>query len=154
MACIGRSPPSTAAPARCGADICATGGGPSADIIRNAVRRVHYVRRSAAAAAGSPRAAAWAWTRARWESGHMAHGAVWLRVRILSVLLRRWHTCRGLADWGTGSNWLIDRPEDWNTYFSSLSGVTHSHSTHSHSTHSTHSPDAATAAGSGQGPVH
>ncbi|KAI0248863.1 fungal-specific transcription factor domain-containing protein [Lactifluus subvellereus] len=43
-------------------------------------------------------------------------------------------------------------PEDWNTYFSSVSGLTHSHSTHSHSTHS---PEAAKAVGrSGQGPVH
>ncbi len=46
---------------------------------------------------------AWTWrTRAtRCERRHMAYGAVWLRVRTLSVLLWRWErtTCRGLADW-------------------------------------------------------
>jgi hypothetical protein len=47
------------------------------------------------------RARTWTWTRARWERGHMAHGAVWLRVRTLSVLLwrRERTTCWGLADW-------------------------------------------------------
>ena len=114
------------------------------------------------------RARTWTWARAR-ERGHMAHGAVWLRVRTLSVLLwrRERTTCWGLADWWNLIVRLnLCRLEDWGTYISSVSGLAHSHShphphstqahshPHSHSSaHSTHLP-ASTMGGSGQGSVH
>ena len=95
------------------------------------------------------------------ERGHMAHGAVWLRVR-LSISLWRWRrtACRGLADWWNGIV-RLSRLEDWDTYISSVSGLAHAHahstqaqSHHSSSAHSAHLPASTVAGGSGQGSVH
>jgi hypothetical protein len=134
---------------------------------------IHYVRgvvvgsTSTLCTGARARTWTWTWTRARWERGHMAHGAVWLRVRTLSVFLWRWRrtTCRGLADWW---NWIVrlSRLEDWDTYISSVSGLAQSHpqSHHPHhstqaqahhhsSAHPTHLSASSVAGGSGQGSV-
>ena len=131
---------------------------------------IHDVRRGVVGRASTLCTWTWTWTwtwttrvrtRAGRERGHMAHGAVWLRVR-LSISLWRWRrtACRGLADWWNGIVWL-SRLEDWDTYISSVSGLAHSHAHstqaqthHSSSAHSAHLPASTVAGGSGQGSVH
>lgn len=89
---------------------------PPADVVRDASRRgsVHDVCSSLVDAGDADAAwwTSWTWTTrtrssAGWERGHMAYGAVWLRVRTLSVLfLWRWQRrCWGLADWW--NNWIV-----------------------------------------------
>ena len=171
-----RAPSTT--PAGRGAYVRANFRKSPAGVIWDAARcgSLHDVRRvavgSTTAFCTSAGARTWTWTRARWERGHMAHGAVWLRVRTLSVFLWRWRrtTCRGLADWWNGIV-RLSRLEDWDTYISSVSGLAqshpHSHSHHPHhsaqvhdqshhqsSAHPTHLSASTVAGGSGQGSVH
>jgi len=178
-----RTPPSASA-ARGSSTLRTAYGEPSASIVWDASRRggVHDLCRTANGGAATAftrpgpcdiRAATARRARCKWERGHMAHGAVWLRVRTLSVLalLRRGRACCwGLADrwnWLTGcfGCFLLCRLEDWDTY---ISGLAHSHSHqhpqshHSHSyphpqshpAHSTHPPASTGAGRSGQGSVH
>ena len=151
--------------ARSGAYLCANSHKPSAGVWDAArCRSIYDIRWSVDGGTITFHSDSWTWTSARWERGHMAYGAVWLRVRTLSVLLWRREriTCWGLADWWNPIVRLNKcRLEDWNTYISSVSGLTHSHSlphstqahTHPHS-RSTHLPASTVAGGSGQGSVH
>lgn len=93
--------PSSTTSARRGAYLRANSRKSPAGIIWNAARyrSIYDIRRFVDGGTITFRT----WTRAwaRWERGHMAHGAVWLRVRTFSVLLwrRERTTCWGLADW-------------------------------------------------------
>jgi len=164
--------PSSTTSARSSAYLCANSCESPAGIIWYAARcrSIYDIRRFVDGGTITFHSDAWTWTRARWERGHMAHGAVWLRVRTFSVLLwrRERTTCWGLADWWNLTFRLNKcRLEDWDTYISSVSGLAHPHphphpqSTlahshpHSHSSaRSTHLSASTVAGGSGQGSVH
>jgi hypothetical protein len=160
--------PSSTTSARSGAYLRANSRKSPTGIVWDAARcrSIYDIRRFVNGGTITFHSDTWTWTRARWERGHMAHGAVWLRVRTLSISLWRWEriTCWGLADWWNPIFRLNKcRLEDWDTYISSVSGLAHSHPhptqahthPHSHSSaRSTHLPASTVAGGSGQGPVH
>jgi len=81
--------PPSAATARCRANLRAAYRKPPSDVVRDAARcgSIHDVRR---AAAGSRSTCVVVvviiWTSTRWERGHMAHDAVWLRARGLGYV--------------------------------------------------------------------
>jgi len=79
--------PSSAASARCRPYLRAAYHKPPSDVVRDDARcgSIHDVRR-AAAGSRSTCVIAGAWTSTRWERGHMAHDAIWLRARGLGYV--------------------------------------------------------------------